>query len=724
MPNPLLIRKLFSTPLKFKYLKALSTFTPSMAKRAGSTFAAAPMVQGARDGSGTPDVLSVPRGDVVSGNFYANFDPYQGGGACFWTPEFSKAQTYANEYLWSAGASYRLYYSAAGSFVLLWGGQSLTVAHTTVAGTRISLAWAGSCINTLDGTNYLMLSINDTQTYGGTTLPTASASGATGAVGSYGDAYPANGLIEGLVFYRRPLWTGAYGVDMSNGVDEVAAHRAAGVGADLALTTGADDVVLSGPTDGTPGALVTNSTDFWSSPSASQLLTDWHMMSGWAAAAYSTVGTPAVGPADQADATKVYSGGYSFTSDAANEGIAQTKAGLTAGNSYRVRVVAHCTSADAIRLVVYDNIGAAAILSYDFGASSTRAAPGHARVLVTLPAGCTSIDVRVLSSGSQTVYVHSIEVLPSLWLDGGMELGTAVTNVGTPGTSAQSNEQAHSGTYSWKVITDAIDEGISRVIGVTSGVYYHVSAWVYAATANTVDMQVAGGVLQTGSTTPRVTTVNDAWQRLTGVVRATGANLTVSFLSNAAVQTFYVDDVSVVALTAMTLAATPASAANSAESGGLRVDGYDTLTQPIPAGKLKASSGYILGPKLVMRHAPADLVKFGNAYVAFMTAQAADTNNRIRLYGEAANTITLYVSYGGVNVGVSWACAGAWVVGDTVQFAIRHTGSYVQLICFVNGVGGVKETITGSIAFSAIPTTAYWMTTVGRAQQPDAVILE
>ena len=67
---------------------ALTTFTAGMAKRLGNgPFAAAPIVQGMWDGSGTPDVVSFVRGAAVASNWYEDFDPYQGGGFCFWTPE-------------------------------------------------------------------------------------------------------------------------------------------------------------------------------------------------------------------------------------------------------------------------------------------------------------------------------------------------------------------------------------------------------------------------------------------------------------------------------------------------------------------------------------------------------------------------------------------------------------------------------------------------------------
>ena len=58
----------------FLFDLARSTFTPSMAVRAGALMGGAPMFQGKYDGSGTPDVVSYLRGDQISGNWYVNFD--------------------------------------------------------------------------------------------------------------------------------------------------------------------------------------------------------------------------------------------------------------------------------------------------------------------------------------------------------------------------------------------------------------------------------------------------------------------------------------------------------------------------------------------------------------------------------------------------------------------------------------------------------------------------
>jgi len=74
-----------------KFDPSQATFTPSMAVRAGTVFAGAPIVQRKFDGTGTPDTLTLARGSLV-GNaaalFYDNFDPNQGTIVFDITPEW------------------------------------------------------------------------------------------------------------------------------------------------------------------------------------------------------------------------------------------------------------------------------------------------------------------------------------------------------------------------------------------------------------------------------------------------------------------------------------------------------------------------------------------------------------------------------------------------------------------------------------------------------------
>ena len=266
---------------KYDFDLALTMFTPGMAKRAGQVFAGAPMIQGKWDGSGTPDVLSFSRGSQIASNWYANFDPYQGGGFCEWTPEQSTGDSTGMHYLWYASAAYYLAYDYDNDrYQKVIGTQTLTVAAVLVAGTPEILAWGFDSRNTLDGTNYGYFSRNNVQTFGLATQPTASIPDATLYVGSNGSAGPLNGIPEGLVFVREIPWTGAFGTDMGAG-DVVTAHYAAGAGADIAETIGAWGTTFSLPTDSAVGALTTGTGEAWSMPHAANLLTEPWLTDGY-----------------------------------------------------------------------------------------------------------------------------------------------------------------------------------------------------------------------------------------------------------------------------------------------------------------------------------------------------------------------------------------------------------------------------------------------------------
>jgi len=213
-------------------------FTPGMAKRDMTVFDGAPAIQGAYDGTGMPDVLSLPRGALLGNQaqlWRGNFDPYQGGGFLHWTPEQSQDQGAGIHYLWYASADYHMEYDYDNDrYSLTVGGETTVLAVNVTTGTLEILAWGFDTKSTLDGTNYAYISRNDAQTYGMPTQPVASEPDAIIHVGSDGTAGGLNGIVEGLVFVREIPWTGVYGTDMG-AADIVAAHYAAAIGEDVAL---------------------------------------------------------------------------------------------------------------------------------------------------------------------------------------------------------------------------------------------------------------------------------------------------------------------------------------------------------------------------------------------------------------------------------------------------------------------------------------------------------
>ena len=690
-----------------RYDESLSTFTASMGKRLGTVFAAAPIMQSTWHGTGTSDALRFSRGTQVSGYWYGNVDPYQGS-IVFWiTPEWNGNDGRIHTILATDGllvqkvASSHLYMTIGNQ---TWYGANLAA---LTAGTTYSVVIRWDVRNTLDGTNYSGCTVNDGHTFGLPTQPTAMAPATTARVGyDFIDpwAFPANAIIEGLTIYRRPLFDGTYGIDVGNG-DEIALIYAAGAGKDPCEVTGSWDVVFALPTNATVGALATGTGNAWSMSHSSNLIPGNSAKGGFMAHGtytsdgWADEGTPSA-VAALATAEKIFLGGYKTTSDAANEGIYQDVT-VEVGDDWVIRVIAHSDGTSVPKAILYDQTNGAEIGSLTGSTASTRTAPDVFLFTGEAPTDCVTLRVKLINTAaSNIVYWHQVELYTGLWDDPSVETGTAPTDVGTPTTSEQSAAQAHSDTNSWKVIADAADEGIKRAITTTSGVFYLATAWVYADTAGTVDME--GPTAQTGSAAKATTTANDAWQHLRFVFRATAASTDLQFTSNAA-QTFYVDDVAVRALTAVSLTATPASAANSVESGGLRVDGYDSLVQPTTA-RLRRNRGVIRW-KARMRHAPANIVKFAQAAnTAYLLYAYGDATNYVAVYGSAANQMTLAFNDGGGAHTVNWDCTAAWTANQEHVWALDYDTNRMRL--WHNGL--VVATINEPPNFAVVPTSLYF----------------
>ena len=342
------------------------TFTPGMAKVAGQTFAAAPLVQGHVDGS-AGDVVAVGRGAQISGSFYANLDAIT----------FTLVGNFRTEWAGDDGVAHYLFYSDADFYLLKNAANALVLRYSGTNYTGPSVSWAAgsynviavslSTIATIDGTNYVRFSVEDAHTYTGAAQPTADTPAATLYIGSDDSGqYSVGAIAEGLTIYRRVLFDGTYGTDVGNG-DELALIYNSGTYKDPCEVTGSWDACFCAPTNATTGALATGTGEAWSHPHASNALTDGFAQTAYAGSAWADEGTPvAVEDMSTSDPTdRVYGWGYAITSDAANEGINQPLTGLAAGANYVCRpVIGYPDTAAQPQIIAYDATNGAAISTF------------------------------------------------------------------------------------------------------------------------------------------------------------------------------------------------------------------------------------------------------------------------------------------------------------------------------------------------------------------------
>ncbi|GAH44400.1 unnamed protein product, partial [marine sediment metagenome] len=185
------------------------TFTPGMAKRtAPGPFHSAPIVQGKFDGSGDGDNLSVSRGDQISGDFYSSLDYYQGSIVLWWTPEKNRDAGQSNdEFLFEFDGSFRARYEHDNARIYFSAGyQSVTASLTAVAGQTYCLVFRWDSKNTLDGTNYLCISIDDAHTFDNATPPTVTTPDSAFHIGANSGAENSSAIIEGFTVLRRVLY--------------------------------------------------------------------------------------------------------------------------------------------------------------------------------------------------------------------------------------------------------------------------------------------------------------------------------------------------------------------------------------------------------------------------------------------------------------------------------------------------------------------------------------
>jgi hypothetical protein len=256
IPTLLWWKRMGSKLPKFSFNLSQATFVAAMAKRnSAGPFAAGVLAQGKRDNTGTPDSLYFAPGTAIATNFYPKIDVNQGS-ITFWiTPEWAGNDNLLHYFFSDVVLPINLYKTAGNMLLIqIMNRYMSTSIATWTAGTTYCVCARWDAKNTLDGTNYQCISINDTHVFGTTSAATITGTPGNIQIGSI--YYGSDALIEGLTVYRRTLWDGAYGVNVGNG-DEINLIYAAGAGADPCTITGSWDITLMIPTDSQVGALVT-----------------------------------------------------------------------------------------------------------------------------------------------------------------------------------------------------------------------------------------------------------------------------------------------------------------------------------------------------------------------------------------------------------------------------------------------------------------------------------
>jgi hypothetical protein len=265
----------------FIFNSALATFTAGIAKRLpySGPFASGLIVQGPiTPAVNKGDIISYPMGTALLSEplysnvkFYPTHDLEQGSISCFVTPEWAgndgkDHSILAWQTIWAQIAKDS---SNNLTFALNIANTVSVSAAAWTAGTAYHVVTRWDFKNTIDGTNYMCISVNDTHTYGRTTTPSIGTPGTTitigGTQGTENGRYSFNGSISGLTVYRRVLSDGVNGNNAGNG-DEIARIYNGGTFVDPIEITGSQDVVFAAPTNGTVGELVTGVGEAWSSP--------------------------------------------------------------------------------------------------------------------------------------------------------------------------------------------------------------------------------------------------------------------------------------------------------------------------------------------------------------------------------------------------------------------------------------------------------------------------
>ena len=397
---------------------------------------------------------------------------------------------------------------------------------------------------------------------------------------------------------------------------------------------------------------------------------------------------------------------------------------VSAGADYVVLAWVKSDGTNDANVRIYDQTGSATVLTLTTISASYVMLTGGFEV----PAGCSTIRVFIESGDNASYDIHcaQIQILPVLNSNPSMEgtyddesgggggtidvaPGWDNKNCETDGTNELSREAGifHSGTYSQKIVASADVRGIATTANViAAGKWCLISCWLYSSDGS-IRVRDHSATLFNKVVSPGATWTHYSW-----VVKG-DADRKLWIVSHSG-GTHYVDDVSIVVLDDVSITATPASAANSAEGGGIRVDGLDTALQaPVTVTANKGKLNFYI----TKRHAAADVAKFG-VTTPYELHWYEDANNYMYVYWSAANTLDLKYNAKGAGEQTGQAnMTGAWTAGARKLTTLEWGASSCKLD--LDGVN--KITIAQPASFTAMTANFYFGSNKDGANQSDSV---
>lgn len=719
------------------YATASATFTPNVAKRnSAGPFAAGVMAQGDynNDSSHQYDLVSAPLGTAINNYFFPNNDTSQGS-IIFWvTPEWNGNDGRYHSFYWdgymevSKSTDNKLYIMRNGSGIL---SQDIS---TWISGTTYLVIARWDSKNTLDGTNYASLTINNTTVFGATTISGAWNNNSLNKIQIGSRPYysnpvdwPANAIVEGLTVYRRPIFDGTRGSNVGNG-DELTAIYNSGTGKDPTLVTGSWDVVFALPTNAATGSLTTGTGNAWSHPHSSNLLytsttkTGGFMMNGtYSADGWTLIGSPTV--AALTSSNKIFQGGYSVQSNDVNQGIGITF-GATTNGSYVLRALGNSDGTCNPVVKVYRADGTTLMTSLAGTTTSLKNTPDNYIFTWQSPNTENEWVELINTASSGTCSWHQVELLSNLITNPSMEGGSGDPWIPTGWVNNQNSLVAsesfaitgRSGVNAWRHArnsTGGCCADLYQDNTLTAARYYALDFWYKGDVNSRVTNGYSSGLThQYLASRPDglwdgLSSNKSSWGHFTGAFRAGNTSGRITFGSYANTGSVSIDDVGLFALNDVSLTVTPANQANATEATGLRVGGNSTLTQTISG--LSATSG-VAKFKFTPRHNTAVSQSFGSGAPFIFLGWANGTNFFDIQSGQIVG------NFNGTQISSPWSYPGGLVAGTTYEFEISYT-SGAALILKINGtqVGSVS----GVVPFSVAPNLAYFGTDNNNINQVD-----